>query len=149
MDFESVLEKNNVVYLSKEISSFSNLYVSVREKEGRLLNDDIVAKLPFFDEKEWALRQKTSKRFINYLSTRKSGMSFLDIGCGNGWFTNIIGNISEGNVVYGIDINREELEQAARIFKRDNIKFIYGDIFQIKDKFHNPTAFNIKLSSST
>lgn len=56
----------------------------------------------------------------------------MDIGCGNGWFSNILSKI-ENSKVGGLDINPIELEQADRVFKKENLQFYYGDIFQIKE----------------
>ncbi len=128
--------KNNVFYLSPKDTSFSNLYISVRDKEQRYLNDKEVLKLPFCSKenphyKEWQVRQKSTKRFINYLKQKQKKQSILDIGCGNGWFSHKIANVSYKNKVIGLDININELEQASRIFSNTNLNFAYGNIYKI------------------
>ena len=131
--------KNNIIYLSEKKDSFSNDYVAVRKKEGRILTDSEVKKLPETDSsnknhQEWLLRKKSCQRILQYLKKRKENYSVLDIGCGNGWFANqmVLHEIAE---VDGLDINSEELEQASRVFKKDNLKFIYADIFEASKSF--------------
>ncbi len=131
--------KNNVTYLTKEENGFSSQYLDVRHKEGRVLSDEEVFILPEvlknnINGREWLLRKKASKRFVDYLNTRPNN-SILDVGCGNGWFSNLI--TINNNSVVGIDINVTELEQAARVFKKENLQFVYGDIFKIDEVFKN------------
>ncbi|MEL6559559.1 MAG: class I SAM-dependent methyltransferase, partial [Bacteroidota bacterium] len=45
-----------------------------------------------------------------------------------GWFTNLLAEIP-GTEVIGVDVNDLELEQAARVFKKSNLLFVYADIF--------------------
>lgn len=137
MDFSTSNIKNKVVYLTKETNSFSDVYIAVRDKEQRVLTDKDVALLPHLKHNEWEYRIKSTERFTNYISLKKERLSVLDIGCGNGWFTNAIAKVSNKNKVIGLDINREELEQAARVFKRPNLQFVYGDIFKIEEAFNN------------
>ena len=133
---------NNVYYLTPKELSFSDVYISVRDKEHRFLSDKEVMKLPFCSlenphYKEWVLRQKSTKRFINYLELKKEELNILDIGCGNGWFTSHIANTSSKNKVIGLDINVDELEQASRIFNQENVQFVYGDIYNLDPIFKN------------
>lgn len=133
--------KNNVNYLTLEDDQFNSKYLNVRHKEQRVLSDVEVSLLPKkikINSNEWLLREKSAIRFINYIES-KQNISILDVGCGNGWFTNLIA--LNNNVVRGIDINIYELEQACRVFKKDNLQFIYGDIFKIDKPFRQ--AFDI------
>ena len=52
----------------------------------------------------------------------------LDVGCGNGWFSGQLAAIASAKV-YALDLNRMELEQAARIFNLHNLILCYGNIF--------------------
>jgi len=135
MDFSRITQQQNVYYLTPEDASFSTHYLAVREKENRILTDVEVRKLPNLDKYEWPFRVKSTERFINYIASKNNDMQLLTIGCGNGWFTHKIAEVSEKNQVVGLDVNREELEQAARIFKKKNLKFIYADIFKASEYF--------------
>lgn len=131
--------KKNVIYLTKEEKEFSSLYLNVRSKETRILSDKEVSLLPYVSKNnpnktEWLLRQKTRNRFIDYIKT-KSDISILDVGCGNGWFSNTI--TLNNNEVLGLDINSLELEQAARVFKKEKLAFVYGNLFKINEPFIN------------
>jgi len=138
--FVSLDIQNGVHYLTEKESSFSSDYIKVRDLEKRVLSDDQVKKLPFVSKnnqyyKEWIVRQKSSQRFISYLGSKNTPQDILDIGCGNGWFSNLLASINLKNSVCGIDINTIELEQAAKVFKAKNLQFCYGDLFQLKKEF--------------
>lgn len=125
--------KKELIYLTPYLAAFEHNYLKVREKEGRVYSDETVLKLPFIGREhsqflEWSLRAKTLNRFIKYLKGN-SYTSVLDIGCGNGWFSNHIANAISGKVI-GLDVNKEELEQGNRVFKAENLSFAYGDIFE-------------------
>ncbi|MBC3845570.1 class I SAM-dependent methyltransferase [Winogradskyella echinorum] len=135
MDFSQLHIKNNVVYITEETNSFSDVYIAVRQKEQRILTDKEVALLPKLKRNEWEFRVKSTERFINYIDSKKEALNILDVGCGNGWFTNAISNVSEKNKVIGLDVNRNELEQAARVFKRQNLQYVYCDIFKKESGF--------------
>ncbi|MBL4670515.1 MAG: methyltransferase domain-containing protein, partial [Flavobacteriales bacterium] len=102
----------------------------VREKEQRIYSDEVVENLPITTKdhpqyEEWKLRQKSTNRFTNYLEN-KSSTSLLEIGCGNGWFIHQCSQKVKHTV--GVDINLQELEQAAKLFA--NTQFIYWDLFE-------------------
>lgn len=130
----------SVGYLTEESDSFSTLYLKVRECENRVLTDDQLKQLPYATTenpnwKEWKRRQKSALRFTNYLNRKNSTKHILDLGCGNGWFAHILAKTKPDATVVGIDINPDELEQAARVFNRHNLRFVYGDIFALNDVF--------------
>jgi len=132
---------NGVYYLTEEKDSFSSCYIKVRDIEKRVYSDEIVAQLPFVNKnhhyyKEWKLRQKSTKRIVNYLSKKKMPLKILDLGCGNGWFSNQLSKIPNSEI-YAVDINHIELEQAARVFQVSNLKFIYADIFSTEAEVLN------------
>jgi ubiquinone/menaquinone biosynthesis C-methylase UbiE len=135
MDFNRLIQQQNVYYLTPEVANFSMHYLAVREKENRIFTDAEVRKLPNIEKHEWPFRVKSTERFVNYIASKNSDLQILTIGCGNGWFTNKIAKVSEKNQVIGLDMNREELEQAARTFPKKNTHFVYGDIFKISKQF--------------
>ncbi len=122
-----------VYYITQRENSFSNIYIDVRKKEERFYSDAIVKRLPYVPKthryyQEWKLRQKSSKRLIEYITAKNAPLKILDIGCGNGWFSHQLSGIPDSEI-FGLDINDIELEQAARVFSKPNLKFIYADIF--------------------
>ena len=117
---------NQVTYLTPEDSSFEEKYKSVRDKEGRWLSDEEVKRLPNMDRnsemmKEWRKRKWMLNKFETYMSLAATE-NVLDIGCGNGWMTNRIANHCEA--ITGVDVGKEELEQAARCFGNKQVQFI-------------------------
>ena len=132
-------KQNGVFYLHKDIivnEELEQLYLKVRTKEGHIYDDVIVSKLPDvqaddINYKQWQVRKYSSQKLMRYLLKYNRVLSILDLGCGNGWFSNKLAQIS-GSFVIGMDINRCELEQAVRIFKKDNLNFVYADIFDEK-----------------
>ncbi len=135
--------KNGVVFYTEEENGFSASYLAARDKEGRIVSDTELSLLPNMvkgtrNADEWLLRKKSTKRFIDYIKTKPT-ISILDVGCGNGWFSNLMA--LNNNKVIGLDINIPELEQAARVFKKENLQFVYGDLFKIDAPFKN--QFNI------
>ncbi len=109
-------------------------YWRVRARESRLYPDDVVRVLPEIDPahplaREWAARADSLGRLADYVARHQHGLSVLDLGCGNGWMTHQLAALPNMRV-YGLDLNRRELTQAARVFiERPRLKFIYGDVF--------------------
>lgn len=137
IDFSHIPKHNNVYYLTQENPDFSDIYLEVRKKEKRVLTDDEVTRLPYLARNEWPHRIKSTERFANYIIEKKSTSHIAAIGCGNGWFSHKIAEVSANNTIIGIDINKMELEQAARVFKKQNLYFAYADIFECADIFKN------------
>ncbi len=111
----------------------NDIYLRVREKEGRLYSDDVVAHLPLIPNghplvDEWQARSASASRLTRYLSPRPKPLRILDLGCGNGWLSNMLSTF--GHRVIGMDQNDYELKQAARVFSPDSrLLFLRGDIF--------------------
>ena len=129
-------EINGVRYLSGQnaFQHFEELYLGVRDKEGRMFSDCDAAALPYLPKshplrKEWLMRADSMKRFLEYLKDHPPQGPVLDLGCGNGWFSCKIAELTGENVI-GLDVNSIELEQAARVFHGGNIRFCFGDIFE-------------------
>jgi SAM-dependent methyltransferase len=123
----------DVMLLTRPNEFFSNRYLEARQKEQRVFSDEQVAMLPEIPKRhrlydEWKLRRKSAVRFLDYISKKNNPQKILDVGCGNGWFSNMLAKA--GHEVTAIDINLPELEQAARIFDRPNLAFAYADIFE-------------------
>jgi ubiquinone/menaquinone biosynthesis C-methylase UbiE len=124
----------SVVYYSRPADDFSNLYIQARKKEGRFYSPEQIAKLPDIEKGnlhygEWQLRKKSAMRFIKYLKGKKQPLKILDIGCGNGWFSHLISNVNNTEVI-GIDINLPELEQANAVFQKQNLSFGYANLYE-------------------
>ena len=120
-----------VYFASAPDPLFSDSYLKVREIENRVYSDQQLKQLPLIDKKhphypEWKMRRKSAMRFSDYLVNKKPH-KLLEIGCGNGWFTNLCS--AYVNTAVGIDVNLKELEQAALVFKGPNIYFAWWDIF--------------------
>jgi len=131
-------------------SDFEKQYTAVRNREKRLLSDEQLRKLPNTQKSdihhnEWDIRQKSSHRIVEYLQKKEphSRKWILDIGCGNGWFSNLLATIINSNIL-AIDINMTELMQAATVFTKANLWFAYLDIFSntLKDNSFNIIILN-------
>lgn len=124
--------KKVIVYTELQ-NIFENNYHSIREKEGYIYSDEIVSSLPtvskeHFHSSQWKLRKQHAQMFCKYIN-RKAGLkNILELGCGNGWFSNQIALNTDAKVL-GLDINSYELKQANRVFNRENLAFGYGDVF--------------------
>ena len=132
-EFRDLKTVNGVVRISEVDDTFEKLYLLIRKKENRIYSDDEIKLLPYASKinphkNEWALRSKSFLRFKEYLSHKKSKLNILDLGCGNCWLTGQLAKEFEHNYLC-VDVNLTELEQAARVFENENIKFIYADIF--------------------
>jgi len=95
-NFSVVKKSSGLIFLTEPKTDFGAQYLALREKESRVLSDTLVKQLPYIGPKEkhhseWLLRQKSTERFVDYLKTNfKKKAHILDIGCGNGWFSNIL-----------------------------------------------------------
>ncbi len=115
-------------------NDFEKIYISLRMKEGRILSDTEIARLPSISAssplyKEWKLRKKSCHKLLHYLSANPQLSSILEVGCGNGWLSSKLATAADVEVL-GIDINQVELRHAEKIFSlsKANLKFMYGDI---------------------
>ena len=134
IDFSKYPSDKGVIILTTVKNEFEELYLEVREKEKRIYPDEEVIKLPYTSssnphKKEWELRTKSYLRYEKYLRTKNNKLNFLDLGCGNGWFTGRLSKTFNHNY-YCIDVNLKELKQGVRLFSYSNLNFIYADIFE-------------------
>ena len=125
--------ENGIYIVSQIDKEFEDLYLKVREREKRVYSDKEVKLLPNTSssnkhKEEWKLRKRSLHRFTNYIQKFNDELNLLDVGSGNGWFSANVANGSHINI-YALDVNKFELEQAARVFNFKNIYFIYGNIF--------------------
>jgi len=124
-----------ICYLSEKQNDFENIYLKVREKEGRIYTDDALRQIPFVPQgfpnyQEWKLRQESVQRFVKYIQKNTIAPSILEVGCGNGWLLHYIVQNNPDAVYMGLDMNELELLQALRVFPKENIMWAYGDIFE-------------------
>ncbi|BAV05564.1 hypothetical protein FLA_1571 [Filimonas lacunae] len=110
---------------------FEQSYVSVRAQEQRLYPDAVLRQLPQLPHthaagKEWQIRKQSSRNLLRYCY-RQQARQILEIGCGNGWLSHQFSTLPQAEVI-GMDINFTELQQAARVFAKPNLSFVY-DVF--------------------
>ena len=140
--------RKGVFYITEAKVLFEELYIDVRTKENRLLEDEIVVQLPRVSSdhphhEEWKKRQATCAQFIHHLKQHPPKTA-LDIGCGNGWFTHQISTIATST--FGLDVGTEELEQAARCFANESTKFVCcTDWSLLPDNTFDLITFNASL----
>lgn len=123
--------RSSGVWRLSDAGAFDGLrdrYLEVREREGRLLDDETVRRLPRVSPGhpragEWRVRAWSLARLESYLADRPAIQVILDVGCGNGWMAARLAEPA-GRLVYGLDVNGRELEQGARVF-RDNPRLIF------------------------
>ncbi len=115
--------EHGVYFLTPPLESFEQSYTAVRNKEGRILTDEEVQRLPQSSTyaEEWEKRSWTALRFVSYVKKR-GFQSVLEIGCGNGWFSALLSK--DCSEVIGLDVGRLELEQAARCFPKAGLHYV-------------------------
>lgn len=132
MNFLLQFECQDGVYVLSDLhTNFEESYLRVREKEGRVLTDQMVSHLPktpssYQHFKEWKLREITTNGALRYFQQHQFD-TILDLGCGNGWFSNALA--SNASQVVGLDMNLHELKQANRVFAKPGLNFCYADVF--------------------
>lgn len=116
------------------IHEFEELYIALRQKEGRMYNEKEIAELPLVAAshpyyKEWLIRKRSCSKLLRYIKRHGHICNILEIGCGNGWLSAQLALVTKTNVT-GIDINTIELEQAKKVFRNiSNLTFKEGDIY--------------------
>lgn len=106
---------------------FEDLYIAVRQQEKRIYTDEQLQLLPDIDHlyyNEWKIRKRSCERLITHIAKKRRHLRILEVGCGNGWLSAKLSNIPNTRIT-GLDINQVEIDQASRVFKRDNLEFIY------------------------
>lgn len=116
---------------------FDGLYHDFRVYEDRIYKEDEVMEFPQYQgknkrlAKEWKGRKHSTDLLLNYLTEKGKGekMNILDLGCGIGWLSNRLSDLPNSRV-YGLDIIQEELMQAAKVFDKPNLQFVYGNFYR-------------------
>ncbi|HEK21330.1 class I SAM-dependent methyltransferase [Mucilaginibacter sp.] len=108
---------------------FEKAYTILRQKEKRTYSDAQVSKLPDIDPghvhyNEWKIRKQSCTRLITYLKRKKKALKILEVGCGNGWFSAKLSENSQAEII-GLDVNGVEIDQAANVFNKANLRFIH------------------------
>jgi ubiquinone/menaquinone biosynthesis C-methylase UbiE len=121
------------------VNDFEDLYLAVRKREKRIYSDEQLLKLPDIDPThihaaEWKIRKRSAERLVDYLRRKHRSLRILEVGCGNGWLAAKMAGIP-GSYVTGLDINQVEINQANRVFEKENLEFIY-DMFN-EDTFED------------
>lgn len=138
MEFYRMEINNGVSYYADPapFTASELLYLTVRERENRLLSDAALAALPFVprghpDARLWRWRRAALHRLVAYFlkKSEKKRLQILDLGCGNGWMSNQLARRLNADV-WAVDVNRPELEQGARVFGTTNPRFVFADIFE-------------------
>lgn len=112
---------------------FEDRYLEVRRQEGRLYTDAQVRSLPrpsgnLGTSLEWQVRALSSRLLVRHLQAREGEGAILELGCGNGWLSQLLAQSLQRDVC-GVDVNRTELTQAARVFGHDQrLSFVAADI---------------------
>ena len=141
------LSSDRVTYITESKEEFEKIYVKVRSLENRIFDDELVKQLPSVPRTnnhhdEWNKRESTLNKFAKYL--KPNHKNILEIGCGNGWFSNAISN--ENNLVIGLDVGKKELEQAVRCFASERLKFICcQDLNLLPQNFFDLIIFNASI----
>lgn len=153
MELLSVFDLKEGVYYQKELNrhgAFENSYLGIRKKEQRVYTDEQLAVLPQVPSphplyEEWLMRYDSAKRLLLYLKKKKF-KNVLDLGCGNGWLSNLLARHC-GDVT-AMDINEFELKQGARVFNDTrNLHFVYADI--LKYPFGKRKLFDLIILASS
>lgn len=131
-DLKKKKNSSGIIRLSDVDPSLEKIFSVYLKRDKRIYNDDEVKLLPYASQRnphksEWEIRTRSFLRLRDYLSKKSTRLNILDVGCGNGW---LIGQLAKefDHEYFGIDVVPSELEKAARLFNRENVHFIYGDI---------------------
>lgn len=147
----SHLQNNLYSQINLKNSKFEDAYVKLRQKESRVWKIEelkalhIVARNSIHSS-EWKIRFKSAKKILDYFKSKNEPLTILELGCGNGWLSNILSTIDNSTIV-GLDINLFELKQASEAFcSAQNITFVYGNIF---DKILSNGSFDAVILAAS
>ena len=135
--FDTLFTNNGKIHYFSDPNTdgdFETAYIKLREKEGRIYTTAQLKKLPEVPKnhphfKEWQMRKSSAMALIKHLGNQKNALKILDLGCGNGWMSQMLSEIPNSQVL-GMDLNDTELKQAVGAFnEHTNLAFAYGDVF--------------------
>jgi len=126
-------KQNGVYLLSPIVNDFEEIYLKVRALENRVVDQATLKILPNPPKgtsgyEQWMMRKSSTRRFMQ-CQTFLEAKNILDIGCGNGWFANKMAKHNPNTNVFALDVNLFELKEGAKAFDRENLHFLYADIF--------------------
>lgn len=106
-----------------------------RARHLRLFADEAARALPHVSPthphaRHWHARADSLARLMAYLARQQRALTVLDVGCGLGWLGHHLAALPRVHVC-GLDLNRRELTQAARVFAADQarLRFVYAEVF--------------------
>jgi ubiquinone/menaquinone biosynthesis C-methylase UbiE len=131
-------------------TAFEDMYIGVRRREKRVLTDCQVMFLPDIETShihypEWKIRKRSSQKLVAWLEKKASPLKILEVGCGNGWLSSKLSAIPDTMVV-GIDVNETEIDQAKRVFKKDNLEFIQASF---NHGLYEPEKFDVIIFAAS
>ena len=89
------------------------------------------------------LRLKNILGILKKNKVQDYGKAYLDVGCSNGYITNLISKSFDFERIKGVDHNNENIENAKNLY--ENIEFDYIDLNKLNtlngDKFNLVTCF--------
>jgi len=134
MQFTPYIDSGGIHIRSKISLQFEEIYLKVLRKENKIISDAEVRELPntFFynlHRQEWEMRANNHQRLMKYIKKLGRPLKIMDLGCGNGWLSNHLAEITNTEV-WGVDINLSSLQQARRVCTQNNVHIAYGDIFE-------------------
>lgn len=99
----------------------------------RIAYDSKYSDSNFFLYRKWLYRS-----YVKALAKRaglERGSMVLDAGCGQGFFTALLGDL--GFAATGVDLSSVGIESARREYERENVRFFVGDVLDLpyRDQF--------------
>lgn len=131
-----VPRKDGVYYLSDPAphADLELRHWQQRARHLRLFTDEAVRALPHIDPHHprahaWHARADGLARLADHLARHQRALTVLDVGCGNGWLGHHLAALPRVRVC-GLDVNRRELTQAARVFANEQttLRFVYAEV---------------------
>ncbi len=119
---ENLEEQKNI---KKEKDTETSLHRKKSYLDTELIHFPYVT-LDNVDFNEWEINREVSEKFAEYIKNI-SVKTILDLNCESGWFTNLIAKNNYAKVL-GVEDNTEDLNQAKRVFIKDNLTFKKEDI---------------------
>lgn len=77
-----------------------------------------------------AARYEVASRIISEHLSRSSVRAVVDIGCGDGYFTNLLAGMFPSAKVRGFDFSEKGIEYARLMAKSENVSFTVGNAFE-------------------